>query len=121
MENRRQLGSVYEHQAEEYLKGQGYRILCRNYRCRQGEIDLVAREGGYLVFLEVKYRANGKKGMPQEAVDIRKQRKICRVADHYRMVHRYGDAVPCRFDVVAILGDDLLLIRDAFSYDCWPT
>lgn len=116
MENRRQVGSTYEHQAEAYLQSQGYHILCRNYRCRTGEIDLVARERGYLVFLEVKYRANAKKGMPQEAVDIRKQQRICRVADHYRMIHGYGDDISCRFDVVAILGDDVVLIRDAFPY-----
>lgn len=116
MENRRQVGSVYERQAEEYLRSQGYRILCRNYRCRTGEIDLVARERGYLVFVEVKYRADAKKGMPQEAVDIHKQQRICRVSDHYRMIHRYGDDIPCRFDVVAILGDDVVLIRDAFPY-----
>lgn len=116
MENRRQLGNEYERRAEEYLRQKGYRIRCRNYRCRLGEIDLIGEEDGYLVFVEVKYRSDERKGAPQEAVDIRKQRKICRVADYYRMTHGCGDGVACRFDVVAILGEDVKLLRNAFSY-----
>lgn len=116
MENRRRLGSEYEKRAEEYLRQQGYRIRCRNYRCRMGEIDLVAEEDGCLVFVEVKYRSDGRKGAPQEAVDARKQRKICRVADYYRMTHGCGDGTVCRFDVVAILGENVTLLRNAFYY-----
>lgn len=116
MENRRRIGSEYERRAEEYLRTRGYRILCRNYRCRLGEIDLIAEEGGYLVFVEVKYRSDQRKGMPQEAVDFSKQQRICRVADYYRMLHGCGEDVACRFDVVAILGEEVTLFPNAFPY-----
>lgn len=116
MSNKRAVGADYERQAAEYLQSLGYRIIAKNFRCRLGEIDLIAREGDYLVFVEVKYRADGKMGQPQEAVGFRKQQKICRVADYYRM--RYGvlDTQPCRFDVAACMGGTWEVIRDAFSY-----
>ena len=61
-------------------KSSGMRILEKNYRCREGEIDLVAMDGSYLVFVEVKYRRDQHAGHPAEAVDARKQRKIVRTA-----------------------------------------
>ena len=73
-ENRRQTGTFYERKAGEYLEKQGYKILEYNYRCRAGEIDIVARDGEYLVFCEVKYRKDNKKGTPLEAVTLQKQR-----------------------------------------------
>ena len=57
--NRRRTGTAYEIMAADYLKTQGYQIIKQNYRCRLGEIDLIARDGPYLVFVEVKYRATG--------------------------------------------------------------
>lgn len=116
MENKRELGSIYEKKAAEYLVQCGYRILTMNYRCRIGEIDIVARDGKYLVFVEVKFRAGGKGGFPQEAVDYKKQRTICKVADYYCMTHGRCMSTPCRFDVVAVLGDEITLIRNAFEY-----
>jgi putative endonuclease len=116
MENRRKIGADYERQAEEYLQTCGYRILERNYRCRQGEIDLIAREGEALVFLEVKYRRTAAHGLPSEAVTPAKQRTICRVADYYRLTHGIPDNTPCRFDVVSILGQEITLYRNAFLY-----
>ena len=65
------------------LKKKGYRILEANFRCRFGEIDLIARDGAYLVFIEVKYRSSLKDGDSLEAVNRRKQRKIIRVAEYY--------------------------------------
>lgn len=115
-ENKRKVGSSYEKQAAEYLKERGYQILTQNYRCRIGEIDLIARDGRYLVFIEVKYRQDAKTGMPQEAVDYRKQVVISKVAAYYCMVHHYREDTPCRFDVVAICGDEVTLIRNAFAY-----
>ena len=58
------LGNGYEQKAAEFLRREGYEILERNFRCRQGEIDLIAREGVYLVFVEVKYRRDGGSGAP---------------------------------------------------------
>ena len=67
-----------ERKAGAYLEGLGYEILEYNFRGRGGEIDIVARENRYLIFVEVKYRRNEKTGSPLEAVDDRKQRRICR-------------------------------------------
>lgn len=115
MENKRSMGSEYEKKAAEYLKASGCSICEMNYRCRFGEIDMIARDGKYLVFTEVKYRSDTGKGLPQEAVDYRKQRKISRVADYYLMCkHMMG--LPCRFDVIAILGEDIQWLKDAFPY-----
>lgn len=116
MENRRRLGAAYEERAAEYLQGLGYRILERNFRCRLGEIDLIAEEGGVLVFLEVKYRKNDRYGTPAEAVTPAKQRTICRVADYYRMSRHIPESRSCRFDVAAILGEQVQVYKDAFSY-----
>lgn len=116
MENRRRTGAEYEQKALKYLEGQGYRILQRNYRCRLGEIDLIAWDRGTLVFVEVKYRRSEAFGSPEEAVDARKQYRICRVADYYRMTHKVSEECPCRFDVAAIEGKEIRLLRNAFPY-----
>lgn len=116
MQNRRQIGTEEEALAAAFLKKQGYRILEQNFRCRLGEIDLIARDGSALVFIEVKYRKSSAYGNPAEAVDSRKQQKICKVADYYRMKHRIPEGQACRFDVVAIQGRAIRLIRDAFPY-----
>lgn len=113
-QNNRRLGSCYEQRAAEFLQKKGYEIVERNYRIRQGEIDLIARDGERLVFVEVKYRRNLKKGYPQEAVDKRKQRIIRQVAAHYLYCQGCGGEVPCRFDVVAFLEDQVCHIPDAF-------
>lgn len=116
MENRRRIGTVQEERAAAFLSGLGYRILERNFRCKRGEIDLIAEEDGVLVFLEVKYRKSGCCGSPAEAVTRSKQRTICRVADFYRMLKGIPESRSCRFDVVAILGDRVQLYRNAFAY-----
>ena len=114
--NRRKTGAAYEEKAAAHLSGLGYEILERNYRCRQGEIDLIAKDGGTLVFLEVKYRRTASCWEPAEAVHAAKQRTICRVADYYRMRHQIPENQPCRFDVVAVLGEEIFLYRNAFPY-----
>ena len=111
--NRRETGTQYEERAAEYLIAQNYQILERNYRIRSGEIDIIARDGTVLVFIEVKYRKNDESGNPLEAVDIRKQRKIKKVARYYLYQKKYGD-VPCRFDVIGICGSHIEHIKDAF-------
>lgn len=93
---------------------QGYKIVARNFSGRRGEIDIIARDGEYLVFVEVKYRRDERQGSPAEAVDYRKQQHIRRAAEYYLYKNRVSEAMPCRFDVVAILGDRITLIRDAF-------
>ena len=117
--NKRQIGADKEAFVCEWLERHGYRILERNFRCRNGEIDIVAREGGYLVFIEVKYRSHGTNGLPEEAVDARKQRVISRVALYYLCRYGYGASTPVRFDVVAVSGDtndSVTLYQNAFEF-----
>lgn len=114
--NTRKKGEEYEQKAQQYLKSQGVRIIESNYRNRQGEIDIIGRDGEYLVFFEVKYRRDNEKGNPEEAVTYSKQRKICQVADYYRMFHGIGDFTPVRYDVIAICGNELKWYRNAFEH-----
>ena len=114
--NKRKTGAGWEKAAAEYLTDRGMRILETNFRCRQGEIDLIGRHEGYLVFVEVKYRSTTGKGYALEAVDHRKQARICRTADYYRMLHGLGEDVSVRYDVVAIQGTDIQWIRNAFAH-----
>ena len=112
--NKRKTGQEQEVKAACFLKTQGYQILERNYRCKKGEIDLIAREGQYLVFVEVKYRRTGQKGDPAEAVDYRKQKKISKVAEYYCWKKRKLNQ-PCRFDVICVLGQEIRHIEHAFE------
>ena len=115
-EQNRAKGRYYEAQAEAFLKSQGYQILEKNYWTRFGEIDLIAQDGEYLVFVEVKYRRDEGSGNPLEAVTPAKQRVICRVASYYLYTHGYGEDMPCRFDVAAVLGKQVSLVKNAFGY-----
>lgn len=114
--NKRAIGIDYEKLAGEYLKSQGYEILEYNFRCHMGEIDIIAKDGGYLVFIEVKYRSSKRQGTPLEAVDIRKQRKISKTASYYCLTHGYGESMPCRFDVVGIERSEYIVVQNAFEY-----
>ena len=102
--NTRQTGNVYEQMAADYLEKQGMRI------------DIIGRDGKYLVFVEVKYRSGDEKGNAAEAVTTAKQRTICRVADYYRYLHHYGEDTWVRYDVVAIQGEALHWIPNAFPH-----
>lgn len=112
--NKRQTGTNYEQAAGFYLEQMGYEILEYNYRCCFGEIDIIAKDGIYLVFCEVKYRSGTGKGSPLEAVDSRKQHTIFRCASYYLTGRGLGD-VPCRFDVIGIEGTRITHIKDAFT------
>ena len=114
--NRRKEGAYYENLVAEYLKTQGYEILEKNYRCRIGEIDLIAKEGETLVFVEVKYRRDDKMGNPKEAVDRKKQKKISMTAAYYLMRKCGRMDIPCRFDVAAVLGEQIEVVKNAFEY-----
>ena len=113
--NNRAVGTAYEALAGSYLEGEGYRILSRNYKRPTGEIDLIAREGDILVFIEVKYRKSAGKGTPEAAVGPGKQKRIYRTAQYYLAENRIPDSHPCRFDVVAIEGEKIRLYRGAFG------
>ena len=110
------MGTWYERKAADYLKKQRLFILRYNYRCRSGEIDLIARDGRYLVFVEVKYRNDNSSGYALDAVNPAKQRKICKVARYFLTVEYRCMDVPCRFDVVGIDDDEVHWIKNAFEY-----
>ncbi|MEA2108862.1 MAG: YraN family protein [Pseudomonadota bacterium] len=97
---RQTLGKWGESQAADYLQSHGLRIICRNYRCPLGEIDIIARDSDCLVFCEVKTRSSKEYGLPQEAVAWTKQHKIAKVASWY--LGNQEVTMDIRFDVVAI-------------------
>lgn len=113
--NKRQTGTAYEEKAAMWLAEKGFKILERNFRCRQGEIDLIARDGRYLVFVEVKYRSRGNTGHPAEAVNLRKQQRIIQTAQYYCYRNRIPESQAIRFDVVSILGDRIEHIENGFE------
>lgn len=115
-ENKRQVGSDHEEKACRFLMSEGYRILKRNYRVRSGEIDIIARDKDTLVFIEVKYRAGKRSGTPEEAVGIKKQQKIAKTALFYLKYAHISPETKIRFDVIAIVGDEIRLIKDAFPF-----
>lgn len=102
--NNRALGSEYEEMAAQFLAKKGYQILQKNFRCKSGEIDLIAEHEGTLVFVEVKFRKNTMFGSPFEAVGHTKQRKICQTARYYLLKNKYSEQYSCRFDVIGIIG-----------------
>ncbi len=115
---RQRLGKSGEDLAVAELERCRYAILARRYRTNRGEIDIVARDGQTIVFVEVKARATGEFGTAAEAVTPRKQRQLARMAVEYLARHRLAGC-PCRFDVVAIDGAGegarVTVIRSAFA------
>lgn len=114
--NKRTEGTRFEKLARVYLEQEGFRIIGENYRCKAAEIDLIAREGKYLVFVEVKERSNKTMGAGCEAVDSRKQVRICLAARFYLKRYHIDPQMPVRFDVVSIDSGNIRLIRNAFPY-----
>lgn len=117
MKNYRLIGQCGEEIAASYLQSLGYIILLKNFRCKLGEIDLIARDQEYLVFIEVKYRRSLNYGYPREAVNKIKQKTISKVALYYLKQH-YLYNTSCRFDVVEIIEYNnekkINLIKNAF-------
>lgn len=118
MANNRHIGQITENIATKYIENINYKILERNFRCNFGEIDIIADDNGYIVFIEVKYRSTTIKGLPREAVNRHKQKTIIAVAQYYIMIKNLYN-VNFRFDVVELLGDinkpEINLIKNAFQ------
>ena len=112
--NRRSIGAEQDTKVQEYLQTLGYEIVARNFYTKHGEIDLIAKKDGYLVFIEVKYRADGRFGAPEEAVDFRKQKKIIAAAQYYLYKNRIPFDTPCRFDVAGVQGNEIRITENAF-------
>ena len=118
---RKKLGNRGEKIAANFLRKQGYRIIEKNYHSRLGEIDIVAKEGEFIVFTEVKTRRSTDFGLPEEALSYDKRRRLSKLALGY-LAHRRIKDTNCRFDVVSILMDNkkvskvkhIKLIKNAF-------
>jgi putative endonuclease len=96
------------------LERRGYAIIARRHRCRGGELDIIARDGPTLVFVEVKAREGHAFGAAAEAVTWQKQQRIVRLASEYVMRHHFSDS-PCRFDVVSIQFDEGRPVIEVFQ------
>ena len=123
-DTRRATGIRGEEEAARFLARCGYAILDKNVRTRAGEIDLVAKEGKTLVFVEVKTRKDLAGDPPQAAVNTRKQNRLGKLAHGYLKLRRLRE-MPCRFDVVAVIVNDeggvkaIRHIPNAFSVAAW--
>lgn len=118
-DERKSLGKWGEDKACNYLQADGYQILRRNYKCRIGEMDIIARKRDLLTFIEVKTRRTTSYGRPGEAVNYRKQAKLTSVALYFLKEAAWKDA-SCRFDVIEVIAhpDETFLINhieDAFQ------
>ncbi len=116
VDNRKLAGREGEDRAAAVLKKEGYKILLRNFKSRFGEIDIIAEESGFLVFVEVKRRTGRNFGTSFEAIDSRKKLHIIRSAQMYLKINHCLDR-RIRFDVVGIDGDNVKVIKHAFGDD----
>ena len=108
---RKEIGAIGEKLAADYLKKRGYKIIQRNFRCREGEIDIIAQKGEYLVFVEVRTKRNNAFGTPEESVNLSKREKLISLANAYLQAY---DKLPdfWRIDVVAVeLGPNNRVLR----------
>lgn len=112
-------GLLAEQKALDYLIKHGLKLVLRNYSCRVGEIDLIMRNGAYLVFIEVRYRSSMSYGGGIASVTYAKRQKIVKTSTHYMMKHKIYDKFPIRFDVIGIDGKSgaITWIKDAFGGD----
>ena len=115
------LGNRGEEIACRYLRQMGYEVLERNFRCKIGEIDIVARDGKVTVFVEVKARKSKTYGKPKEAISFHKQKKLVQLAQYYMKKHHLFDT-SARFDVIGIKWTEngrynIELIQNAFDVE----
>jgi len=117
------IGNIGEETAVKALKKQGYKIIERNYRTKMGEIDIIAKDGEYTAFVEVRLRKNNNFGTPADTIDARKQQKIINTAQIYAVTNGIYDT-PMRFDAVLINADtdgeklvnaNIQIIKNAFT------
>lgn len=113
MENTRDRGKKAEEFAINFLQSKNYKIIDKNYHSRFGEIDIIAKKGSYIHFIEVKYRKNTLNGYPREAVSKSKQKKIKLTSLTYIQEKCLSDS-DFSFDVIEIIGKDINFIKNAF-------
>ena len=112
---KQQIGKESEQQACRFLENKGLHLLTQNYRCHNGEIDLIMQDGEDVVFVEVRTRNNADFGDALDSVNRTKQRKIFKTATHYLIKQNWFDKVNCRFDVIGITKNQVEWIKNAFS------
>lgn len=105
-DSRQVLGKAGEELALEHIKQAGLSILECNYRCPIGEMDIIARDGKMIVFLEVRTRSSGKRGWGEESITAKKKARLYRIATHYLKFNNYREWPPIRFDLIAIRAQD---------------
>jgi len=111
-----EIGKEAEQAVVTLLKNSGLQIIECNYRCKLGEIDIVARDKQTVVFIEVRRRSHGQYGSGFDSVDYRKQQKLIRTAQAYLQKRKLFDQHPCRFDIVSLRSlTDMHWIKDAFQ------
>ncbi len=112
-------GQIAEQKALTYLLAQGLKLVKQNYSCRLGEIDLIMREGSYLVFVEVRQRAHQHFGGGVASITFAKKQKIIKATSHYLMKYKIYEQSPVRFDVISIDGSSGVItwLKDAFNAD----
>lgn len=123
MMTKKEIGDLGETKAAEFLESKGCRIVCRNYHCRYGEIDIIAQTDEYILFVEVKTRARNGFGTPAEAVDRKKQKKLIITA--YDFLGKNPKELQPRFDVAEVVtpssGDfascEINYIKNAFTLE----
>lgn len=114
--NKRALGKNKEQIAADFLISKGYRILELNFQYRSGEIDIIAANNDFIIFVEVKYRKTEASGSPIEAVNFNKQIKISNTATYFLVCNKQFLNKQIRFDVIGILGDEITHYINAFPY-----
>ena len=112
--NRKKEGVTGEQTVCEYISAQGMRVMQRNFSCRGGEIDIVARDKGTLVFIEVKSRESEAFGFGAEAVTRTKRRRIVQAAKLFLLIHKAPE-MDVRFDVAVVTRGEVEYIKDAFT------
>lgn len=117
--SQKHLGNKFESFAQHELIKHGYKIISLNYQCKLGEIDIIAKDKGVIVFVEVRYRNSSRFGGAIASVNHKKQLKLIRTASLYLQKHQLTNKIQARFDVFAITGDSNNLtyhwIKNAFD------
>lgn len=108
-------GAAAEQFAADYIAAQGLKLVARNWRCRFGEIDLIAKDGQTLIFIEVRSRSNPRFGGAASSIQRSKQDKLIRTAQVY--LQHISPLPPCRFDAICIDGDELVWLKDCIQAD----
>lgn len=113
--NTRKIGGINEEKSVIYLKQNSFQVIRQNYRCKAGEIDIIAVKENILRFIEVKYRKNDLYGTPLEAITTQKQKKIMRAASWFLMENPQFQNMQCSFDVMAVTDNQIEYIFNSFG------